>query len=289
MMSRGKRIAGVGVATVALVTAVGGAAHAAAPAALQGWQQTAAGTVLTATGGEGVSTLDNGTVRYVGLASIPLAQRLEGWTHIGDTDASHGYIFDSYQAENGGSPKMFLATTPSGASYEYTHTLASGEAYNNSFATVSPDGQWLVSGEWNTMTRLLVFPTPILNTSTPATGGALNLASQISLDHQVRNVQGCDFLTPTRLLCASDDPNTDLWPTSKPLLQVDLPAPLNGQPVTGHVTSLGQLPLKSSCTGTFETEGIDYHAADATLRVEVIDPQPCGTLTTAVYSFRPTS
>ena len=41
---------------------------------------------------------------------------------------------------------MFLVTTPSGSTYEYTHTLAAGELYNNSFDAISPDDQWMVSG-----------------------------------------------------------------------------------------------------------------------------------------------
>ena len=46
------------------------------------------------------------------------------------------------------------------------HALGPGEALNNSFVAISPGGQWMVSGEWGTMTRLLVHPTPGVNPST---------------------------------------------------------------------------------------------------------------------------
>ena len=71
----------------------------------------------------------------------------------------------------------------------------------NAYAAVSPDGQWLVESELAPVTRLLVFPTPLLNPSTPATGGTINVASRVLLNHLVRNLQGCDFVTATRLIC----------------------------------------------------------------------------------------
>lgn len=118
---------------------------------------------------------------------------------------------------------MFRVTTPSGASYEHVHTLTSGEAYNNSYAAVSPDGQWTVSGEWDMMTRLLVFATPILNPATPRTGGDLPLAATIELDHPIADAQGCTFLSSAKLLCATDDSDTTPRPVPKQLLEIDLP------------------------------------------------------------------
>lgn len=285
-----KRLLGITALSVGIAVTTAGIASASTAPALTGWTQTGTSTVVSLTGGEGVATAADGSVHYAGSGIIPLKQRVENWTHIGDPDITQGYRFDAYQnSSSTAGSKMYLVTTPSGAKYEYTHSLLSGEAYNNSFDTVSPDGQWMVSGEWNDMNRLLVFPTPILNSSTPKTGGALTAAGQITLDHPVRDVQGCDFVSATRLLCSTDDPNTDLFPTAKQLLQVDLPAPLSGAPVTGHVTSLGELPMKSTCNGTYETEGIDYYAPTQTLRVEVIPPPICGDLVTTVYKFQPTS
>ena len=34
---------------------------------------------------------------------------------------------------------------------------------------------------------------------------ALCLAGYIKLDHKVNDIQGCDFVTPAKLICASDD------------------------------------------------------------------------------------
>jgi hypothetical protein len=152
---------------------------------------------------------------------------------------------------------------------------------NNSFAAVSPDGRWLVSGEWFTERRLLVFPAP----TGAAPAGPLALAGQITLDRPVNQIQGCAFVAATRLLCVSDDPGTTLWPTPFPLLQVDLPAPLDGATTTATVTDLGGLPLVSRCRGAFEPEGIDDDRATGTLRVEVAPPSPCSVAMT-VYDYR---
>jgi hypothetical protein len=76
----------------------------------------------------------------------------------------------------------------------------------------------MVNGEWDTMNRFLVFPTPVLNPSTSPAGGTLDIAAELKLDRPVRDVQGCTFFSATRLLCASDDSGTDLFPTTKQLL-----------------------------------------------------------------------
>jgi hypothetical protein len=180
---------------------------------------------------------------------------------------------------------MFRVQAPGGAWSEYVHALSPGEALNNSFDTISPDGQWMVSGEWGTMTRLLVFPTPGVN---PSTSPSANLpqASTINLDHAVRDVQGCDFVTATQLLCSSDDPAGTLFGITKPLLQIDLSAAPGGSgDVTGHVTALRQLPLRSSCSGTFEAEGIDYDRRTGTLRVIVVSPGFCVLTDSKTYRF----
>jgi hypothetical protein len=234
---------------------------------------------LSAFANQGLASVST-TVIYRGDYSIPLRLRFQGWTHIGDPDAAGGYIFDAYQGPS--TAKMYEVTTPAGKHYDYVHTLDSNlgdEMLNNSFATVSPDGNWLVSGEWGEMSRLLVFPTPVLNPATPKTGGVLALATVITLGSAVTNVQGCDFLTDQQLLCSSDDP------TSKQLLEVDLQRKLpdTSQPAT--VSSVLQLPLESACTGTFEVEGIDYARSTGDLRVEVVPPFPCDA-TTTVYRFR---
>ena len=261
----------------------------AASSTITGWTETGSSLQSTLTAGEGVATVDppGGTpyTLYRGALSIPLSLDIAGWTHVGDPDSVNGYIFDAYQNSSSSSnEKMFLVTTPSGATYQYVHTLVSGELYNNSFDTISPDTQWMVSGEWGTMSHLQIYPTPLLNSQTSSTGGALNLSGYIQLDHQVNDIQGCDFVTSTKLICASDDSTETLFSNAKPLLEVDLSAPLNGTDVTGHVVDLGSIPQSSDCSGTFEAEGVDYNAATGVLSVEIIQPSICEVVT-SIYQY----
>jgi len=104
------------------------------------------------------------------------------------------------------------------------------------------------------MDRLLVYPMPGVRFTTP--GQNLPYGFAIRPDHPIRDVQGCEFTSPTQLLCASDDPDGSLYGITKPLLQLDLSGPLGGSDVTAHVSALGQLPLQSSCTGTFESRAL---------------------------------
>ncbi|ANS63000.1 putative secreted protein [Streptomyces lincolnensis] len=223
--------------------------------------------------------------RYTGIGTIPVGVSGRGWNHIGDPDASYdGHYIEPYQRDDG-TTKMFRVQAPGGTWSEYVHTLGPGEARNNSWVAVTPGGQWMLAGEYGTMSRLLVFPTPGVN---PGTSPSANLpqASTVRLDHAVRDVQGCDFVTATRLLCSSDDPAGTLFGITKPLLQVDLSAEPNGTAdVTGHVTALRQLPLRSSCSGTFETEGIDYDRRTGTLRVIVLSPGFCVLTDSKTYRF----
>jgi hypothetical protein len=165
------------------------------------------------------------------------------------------------------------------------HTLVPGELYNNSFATISPDTQWMIAGEWETMSHLQIYPAPLLNHRTSPHGGALKLAGYIKLDHKVNDIQGCDFVTPARLICASDDDSRSLFPNEKPLLEVNLPKAVRGNSVKAHVVDLGSIPQVSTCSGTFEAEGVDFEASTGILRVEVIAPGSC-ILTTTVYEYK---
>jgi hypothetical protein len=266
------------IAAAALTVAGTASAHA---DPTQVWTRTGSTTVSSLTGGEGIATKADGSLLTRGLGSIPLRLRVAGWNHVGDPDIVNGYVYDAYQGGDDATSKMFEVTTPSGKTYDYTHPLDAGELLNNSFAAVSPDAQWLVEGEWGTVNRLQVFPAPLTNPSTPATGGTLPQAGQITLDHAVDDIQGCDFISATRLVCASDD-------AAKDVLQVDLPHALDGTAVTGQVSTLFQIPQSSVCSGTFEAEGVDYDVAAATLRVEIVPPSVCEVATT-VYSYKPTS
>jgi hypothetical protein len=279
----------VRVTTTALLAAALTVAFAAPARAATGWTLIGKTSVSSLTGDEGVATVATAsgtTVRYRGVASIPLSVLFQGWTHIGDPDAHGGYFVDAYQRGSSGTTKMFRVTTPAGRAYEYVHALVPGELFNNSFDAISPDGQWMVAGEWNTMTHLQVYPTPLLNPATAPTGGPLPLSGYITLDHAVNDVQGCDFVTATRLLCSSDDSSLSLWPDPKPLLQVDLPAALAGGDTPGHVTDLGSIPQQSACSGTYEAEGIDYDPSAGQLRVEMIPPGVCAVVTD-VYRYQP--
>ncbi|MER5216518.1 hypothetical protein ABT063_39790 [Streptomyces sp. NPDC002838] len=249
------------------------------------WAQTGTAYTDTLGGGQGLASRADGSLLYRGLASIPLDLRIKGWNHVGDPDIARGHVFDAYQGADTATSKMFAVTTPAGKRYEYVHRLNPGEKLNNSFATVSPDAQWLVSGEWGEQRRLQVFPAPLLNPSTPPTGGDLKEAWQITLDKPVRDIQGCDFVTDTRLVCASNDATGTLFPEIRPLLQVDLPHKLDGQQITGKVKSLFALPQRSVCTGTFETEGVDYDTSSGTLRAQMIPPGVCA-VATAVHSYQ---
>jgi hypothetical protein len=273
-----RRAAALVLATAALTAASAATAQADSPG---GWVQTGSTTISSLTGGEGIASQADGSLLTRGLLSIPLGLRIAGWNHVGDLDIAGGYVFDAYQGADGTTSKLFEVTTPSGQTYDYTHQLDPGELINNSFATVSPDSQWLVEGEWGTENRLQVFPAPLTNHSTPATGGALPQAGQITLSQSVDDIQGCDFVSATRLVCASDD-------AAKDVFQVDLPHALDGTAVTGQVTILFQLPQSSICSGTYETEGIDYDVNTKTLRATIVPPSVCEIATT-VYSYKPTT
>jgi hypothetical protein len=184
-------------------------------------------------------------VKYTGVGTIPASLSSRGWNHVGDPGAGRGYYVEPYQRDDRGA-KLFRVQAPDGTWAEYQHALESWEANNNSFAAVSPDGRWLVAGEWGTMSRLLVHPMPGIAHTNPSAN--LPYASAIRLDRPVRDVQGCDFVTATQLLCSSDDPAGTLFGTTKPLLQVDLAAPVGASDVTGRVPASSCRRASASCS-----------------------------------------
>ncbi|WP_330268900.1 hypothetical protein [Streptomyces griseorubiginosus] len=274
----------------ALVTLTATALLAAAPpaSAADTWTEVGSDRADPLTESQGLTSVEvpaNSANRYTGIGTIPLGVSTRGWNHVGDPDASYdGHYIEPYQADSG-TAKMYRVQAPNGTWSEYVHTLSPGEALNNSWVAISPDGQWMLSGEWGTMTRFLVLPTPGVNASTSPSAN-LPQAATVTLDHAVRDVQGCDFVTATRLLCSSDDPAGTLFGYTKPLLQVDLSAaPTGSANVTGHVTALRQLPLRSACSGSFEAEGIDYDRRSGTLRVIVVSPGFCVLTDSKTYRF----
>ncbi|WP_327181379.1 hypothetical protein [Streptomyces sp. NBC_01334] len=276
-------------ASLALAVATVAVLSAAPPAAAADtWTEVGSDRADPLTESQGLASVEvpaGSANRYTGIGTIPFSVSTRGWNHVGDPDASYdGYYVEPYQSDSNNA-KMYRVQAPGGAWSEYVHALGSGEALNNSWAAITPNSRWMLSGEWGTMTRFLVFPTPGAN---PATSPSANLpqVSTVRLDHAVRDVQGCDFTGPTTLLCASDDPAGTLFGITKPLLQIDLSAEPNGtSDVTGHVTALRQLPLRSSCSGTFEAEGIDYDRRSGTLRVIVVSPGFCVLTDSKTYRF----
>ncbi|MDT7800216.1 MAG: hypothetical protein QOI78_3649 [Actinomycetota bacterium] len=276
------RRTGIVVAVAALLTVF-------APAlaqAVTGWSEVGKDQARALDESQGLATIvrpSGTTIRYTGIGTVPADLSSQGWNHVGDPGSAQGWYVEPYQRDDRGA-KLFRVQAPDGTWANYQHNLESWEANNNSFAAVSPDARWLVAGEYGTMDRLLVHPMPGVVATDPARN--LPYASAIRLDHPVRDVQGCDFQTATRLLCASDDPDGSLFGTTKPLLQVDLAGGLTGSDVTGHVTSLGRLPLRSGCSGTFEVEGIDFDERDSTLRVIVMSPSICIVFDSMTYRFQ---
>jgi len=114
------------------------------------WHQVGSYDESSLTASEGVATVvPPGSASYLlyrGIGSVPADLAAEGWGHIGDPDSADGYIVDAYQGPASGHSKMFLVTTPTGATYQYVHTLVPGEEYNNSFDTIAPGSQWTVNG-----------------------------------------------------------------------------------------------------------------------------------------------
>lgn len=275
--------------TAVLALATAAVLSAAPPASAAGtWNEVGSDRADPLTESQGLASVEvpaGSPNHYTGIGTIPIGVRSRGWNHVGDPDASYdGHVVEPYQADSGDA-KMYRVQAPDGSWSEYVHKLAPGEALNNSWVAISPDGQWMLSGEYGTMSRFLVFPTPGVNAATSPSAD-LPQVSTVHLDHAVRDVQGCDFSGPTTLLCSSDDPEGSLFGLTKPLLQVDLSAAANGSSdVSGHVTALRRLPLRSACSGSFEAEGIDYDRRTGTLRVIVVSPGFCVLTDSKTYRF----
>ncbi|HKN52256.1 MAG TPA: hypothetical protein VJX66_07145 [Amycolatopsis sp.] len=277
----------------AVVLAGTGTASACPAGPIHGWRQVDHTTVENRISGEGLTTLrlpgQAPQIVYRNGATIPQPLKDEGWGHVGDPDSLRGYLFDVYQDTVTPTPtrKMYLVTAPDGTTTEFVHPLGADEpaANANAQTAITPDGQWLESAPLGVTDRLFISPAPFLNPAAPRVPGDLPVAARVHLDHPMRNAQGCDFVSRTRLLCATSDNFNDLFPTSFQLLQIDLARPLNGHDVDARVQELGQVPLVSTCPGTFVTEGVDYDTPTGDLRVEVVPPSPCNTVTD-VYTFR---
>ncbi len=249
---------------------------------------------------QGLATVTNpstGTSQLLfrGDNSIAPDLRAKGWGHIGDPDSWGGAVFDAYQrSDTSVAAKLYRVTTADNTLLDFQHTLVSApiqELLNNSFAAISPDGQWLVSGEWFELDHFLVFPTPTVNPEGPQPGQNLELHGTINLDHRVRNVQGVVFLDETTLLCSTDDDNPDgappLWDgVLRQLLQVKLAAPLPDTSRPATVECLGGIPTPAPGIGQPEVEGIDFDHQTGDLRIVVVPGPPVSLIDAAVLRFR---
>ncbi|MCW2526217.1 MAG: hypothetical protein JWM76_1077 [Pseudonocardiales bacterium] len=248
-----------------------------------GWRPTAAMSYPSRHANQGVTTTmatGGPAVLTRGDADIPPALFHDGWVHVGDPDSHLGYVVDAYQARPGALSKLFVVTAPNGRVTRLVHPLETGEGFNNSFVSVSPDGRWLVSAEWNVIRRLLVFRLPTLS---PTMGShTVPLQSTINLSHALRNVQGCDFSSATAMVCSTNDPDQGLFPVSRQLISIRLERVIDGRPVAGEVSLMGRVPRPTSCAGDGETEGLDV--TGDTLRLAVVEPAPCRT-STRLYTY----
>jgi hypothetical protein len=243
---------------------------------------------------QGVTTVvrpgGGSSLLYRGDSSVPADLRAAGWNHIGAPGWSSGYTFDCFQGHS--DAKLFTATDQSGHRSDFLHpldaTLQPAELTNNSYVAVAPGGQWMISGEWFTMQRLLVFPTPMINLSATTPGAGLPLAAMVKLDRPIRNVQGAVLIDDRTIVCSTDDltPAQCGWPVPQQLMQIELDAPLDGSDRQGRVTCLGQLPGGPPGLGQAEVEGCGYDAQTGDLRVVVVPRTPIGQLLVVIYRYR---
>jgi hypothetical protein len=264
--------------------------------AMEGWTLAGKSWRIRNGADQGLTTLvaadGRSSLIYRGSSSLPHDLRVTGWDHIGDPDSASGYIFDCFQGHP--EAKLFSATDPSGNRSDFLHrldlALEPAELSSNSYVAVAPGGHWMVSGEWFTMQRLLVFPTPLLNPLAAAPGGDLPLAAAVKLDRCVRNIQGAVFIDERTIICSTDDlsPAQCGWPVPQQLLQIELDAPLDGNDRQGIVTCMGQLPSGPPGVGETEVEGCDYDHRTGDLRVVVLPKTPLGQLLVVVYRYRQT-
>ena len=128
------------VLTAALALATAAVLSAAPPAsAADTWTEVGSDRADPLTESQGLASVEvpaGSPNRYTGIGTIPIGVSTRGWNHVGDPDASYdGHYVEPYQADSG-TAKMFRVQAPGGAWSEYTHTLGSGEALNNSWVAI---------------------------------------------------------------------------------------------------------------------------------------------------------
>lgn len=191
-----------------------------------------------------------------GRASIPAALSRAGWVHIGDPDGSGSTVVDAFQGRPGARAKLFTVTEAGAPAARLIHPLVRGEAFNNSFAAIAPGARYLVSGEWGTERRLLVFA--LSARLRPGSTHTEPLAGIIALSRAVRDVQGCAFRSARLLLCSTNDPTTDLFPVPRQLLALQLGRPVGPGVTPARPALVASVPQPTVCPGVpGEVEGLD--------------------------------
>jgi hypothetical protein len=130
------------------------------------------------------------------------------------------------------------------------------------WVAVSPDGNWIVTGEWDLMKTVIVYRVRDLMSD-----HVIHREGEIPMDLPLRDIQGCDFDGPRVLVCASDDKDA-----GRPIYAIVLSGPLQGETLpelTAHVEYLFPAPVPEvQCNQPQEVEGDDVDGD--TLRVLVI-------------------
>ncbi len=218
-------------------------------------------------------TLDrtNGDTLEKLVSAFPPALATEHFDHLGDIDAFGGQIYGGLEdnAEPYGERyhRALIAyddesLSPTAFALDPGAPNAPGDG-DAPWVTVSPDGTWVVGGEWDPQESLMVWSRDDL-----LAGGEIETVARIPLDAPLARVQGCDFDGPRVLVCASDDAAT-----GKLVTAIELSAPLDARAnltaLTAQVEPLFPVPIpKNLCGIEAEVEGVDVNGD--TLRVMVI-------------------
>ena len=223
--------------------------------------------------------------RYTGIGTIPLSVSVRGWNHVGDPDATYGgYYVEPYQSDSkgledvpgAGARRRLVGVRPCARPGRGPEQLLGRD-----HAGQPVDALGRV-GHHDPVPRL---PDPGREREHLALRRSPPGVDRPPRPRRARR-PGLRLHRPDDPAVLLDDPAGTLFGITKPLLQIDLSAQPNGaSDVTGHVTALRQLPLRSSCSGSFEAEGVDYDRRSGTLRVIVVSPGFCVLTDSKTYCF----
>lgn len=203
---------------------------------------------------------DGGTIE-AGAFAFPQSLLDLGFDHLGDPDAHGARIYGGL--EDNAEPTVdryhraliaYDAETlaPEGWSVDPGAADAQGDG-DAPWVALSPDGAWLVSGEWDPQDDLMVF-----RASEVGAAPEIEAVARIPLDRTIARVQGCDFDGPRVLLCASDDGEAGK-PVYAIVLSRGLTADADLGAIEATVETLFPTPLPEPLCGLAEpeVEGVD--------------------------------